>query len=141
MKNVLTIVAAVAAVLGGFEWYRVHQAEELVAAAHVAQGLALAGGIKNHVAAFQAEQGRFPSSNDELGLPEPERFASQALTRLAVSEGGIITVTFNKLSGVADGTVRLLPDDDGTAMAMRWRCESPSYRDIATFAPHCGYVP
>lgn len=141
MKNVLTIVVAVAVVLGGLEWYRVHQTGKLVAAAHVAQGLALAGSVKNHVAAFLAEQGRFPSSNDELGLPEAERFAGQALTRLAVSEGGIITVTFNKLSGVAGGTIRLLPDEDRTAVGMRWRCETPSYRDIATLAPQCSYVP
>lgn len=141
MKNFFMFVLAVALVLGGFEWYRVRQVEKLIPAAHIAQGLALAAGVKNHVAAYYGEQGRLPSSNEELDLPAPGRFAAQALTGLAVSEGGVITLTFNALAGVNHGRIQLIPDTNDPVLGLNWRCVSPSFRDIGVWAPRCRYEP
>lgn len=111
------------------------------ASAYISEGLAAAANVKTRVVEFYFETGKFPSSNEELGLPEAERFAGQSLTSLAISEGGVITVAMNELSGVRNGIIRLLPDDNNPAMGVQWRCETPSYRDIGGWAPQCRYAP
>lgn len=111
------------------------------ASAYVSEGLAAAANVKIQLAAYYSETGKFPSSNEEAGLPAADHFVGQSLTSLAVSEGGVITLTMNELSGVKDGSIRLLPDDSNPAMGMQWRCETPSYKDIGGWAPQCRYVP
>ncbi len=111
------------------------------ASAYTSEGLAAAANAKTRVVEFYFETGKFPSSNEEAGLPPAEQFVGHSLTSLAVSEGGVITVTMNELSGVKDGAIRLLPDDSNQAMGVQWRCETPSYKDIGGWAPQCKYVP
>jgi hypothetical protein len=141
MKTFLAVALAVALVLSGFEWYRARQAQKFIPAAHIAAGLALAANVKNHVAAFHQQQGRLPSSNAELDLPAPERFAGAALRALTVSEGGVIILAYNALSGVDQGQVRLVPDLIDPALGLAWQCITPSYPDIGAWAPQCRYQP
>lgn len=137
MKKILTVVIVLVVAMGIFEWYK----KRFVAAAYVSEGLALAVTIKNQVAMFYDEYGRFPSSNQELDLPGPEQFAAQSIASLAISNGGAITVTFNELSGTDGGTIQMVPDTTNPAVGVRWRCETPSYKNISDWAPQCKFVP
>jgi hypothetical protein len=141
MKRFLTVLVALVLALGVFEWYNNYRTKKFVAAAHVAEGLALAVSIKNQIAYFYSETGKLPSSNQEIGLPEAEQFVGQSLTSLAVSDGGAITLTFNELSGVKDGIIRLVPDASNPAMVVQWQCVTPNYKNIGGWAPQCKYVP
>lgn len=137
MKKFFIVVIALVVALGLFEWYK----KRFIVAAYVSEGLALAVSVKNQVANFYGEYGKFPASNKELDLPKPEQFAVQSITSLAISNGGVITITFNELSGIEGGTIRLLPDSSNPAASVRWRCETPSYKNIGDWAPQCKYVP
>ena len=141
MKTLIAVITSIVLALGLFQWNAKCRSAQYVAAARVAEGLALATSIKHEVAYFYVENGRFPSSNKELGLPGPEQFVGQSLTRLAISAGGVIAITFNELSGVKGGVIRLLPDTSNLAMGLQWRCETPNYKDIGKWAPQCKYTP
>lgn len=141
MKILTAVIISVVVTLGILKWYSDYRSAQYVAAAYIAEGLALATNIKHEIAYFYAENGRFPSSNEELGLPAPEQFVGQSLSRLAVSDGGVIAITFNHLSGIKDGVIRLLPDGSNPAMGLQWRCETPSYKNIGEWAPQCKYTP
>lgn len=143
MKILIAVIISVVLALGLFQWYvkfgSTQYVEADVEAAYLAEGLALATSVKHQIAYFYAENGRFPSSNKELGLPGPEQFLGQSLTKLAISDGGVIAITFNELSGVKGGIIRLLPDAGNPAI-LQWRCETPSYKNIGKWAPQCKYT-
>ena len=133
------IAAAVVVVLAAFAWLT-WQAEmkrrTFIQAAFITQAFDALNVTKMRVVAFRDERGRWPSSNEELGIPPPSDFASGAISELRVSEGGVITATFNEKSGVNNGTLRLTPH---VGMDVRWQCTKPSFKDIERWAPQCSY--
>lgn len=110
-------------------------------AVYLVEGLQVSANVKQQLAEFYQNRGEFPSSNKELGLSEPGRFVGQSLMSLDVSEGGVITLRYDKKSGVENGIIRLTPDVSNPAMGIQWRCVTPSYQNVGAFMPQCKYVP
>ena len=90
---------------------------------------------------FYQSENRWPGSNQDIGMQAPEKFAGRTLRSMEVSEGGVITLTYDDKTGVDKGTIRLIPDGSNAGYGIKWRCVTPSYENIATMMPTCEYVP
>lgn len=73
--------------------------------------------------ALQVE-GRAPSSNAQIGLPAPERYADGSLTRVAI-ENGAVVAHFKATNTGPNPLFRLVPASAGADIGIvRWRCET-----------------
>jgi hypothetical protein len=50
----------------------------------------------------------------------------------------VIVLEYDAKSGVAGGTIGLIPEVRNGSVS--WRCETPSYVGIAAIVPECRYV-
>ncbi len=141
MKNFLTVVAALVIVLGAYEWYNRERAGRYVDVANIAQGMQIAVQAKHAIMGFYQSEGKFPSSNYQLSLKEPNKYITSSLKSMEVTKGGTITLTFNGTSGVENGIVQLVPDDSNLAVGVQWSCTTPTYKDMEELMPQCKYLP
>ena len=85
-----------------------------------------------------------PANNAQAHLAQPNQLASQDISAILVSTGGVINVYFTPVIGVTDGIVQLTPqvvtDKDGKK-GVQYACTSPNIKDIATAEPGCSYRP
>lgn len=139
IKQFLVTVLAVALTLGAYEWYQRHEREKYISKAYIAQGLALASGLKTRIAAYYQDMGELPASNAALGLPEPDAFANGSIARVTIGKGGAITIQYNEKAGVKDGVLILSPDVGRPHLGIVWTCQTPSFKDIAVTMPMCEY--
>lgn len=139
MKNFIITVIAVALTLGGYEWYKNRESEQYIGVAYISQGLSLASSVRVQVAMHYQQTGKLPSSNAEIDLPPPEQFVSESISQMEITEGGVITIKYNEKSGVKDGLLYLTPDISKPHMGILWTCTTPSFKDIAAWAPQCKY--
>ena len=114
------------------------QKQRFVATSYRTEGLQVVGTAKVAVAEYFANYGKFPSSNNQVGLGAPDQFSGQSLRRMGISEGGVITLTYDAKSGVDGGIIRLIPDNANPSI-LKWRCISPNFSDIALTIPQCSY--
>ena len=95
--------------------------------------------VRIAVPEFYMNTAKWPESNAAAGLPEPEAFRGKSLERLDV-DGLTVTLTFDSTSGIYGGTVVFTgAATPQMVMGINWKCESPSYRDIAVAIPDCVY--
>ena len=102
--------------------------------AYVAEGFALAEPAKLAVAAYFQSNGVYPRSNAQIGLAPPTDIHSDAVSSVAVGEGGIIAVTYNKLVGKGQ-TLILQPSSAGGGPIV-WDCKKGSVPSLYR-PPHC----
>lgn len=85
-----------------------------------------------------------PSNNGEAHLAAPNQLASQEISSILVSAGGVINVYLTPAVGVTDGIVQLVPKvvtDKQGKKGVQYTCYSPNIPDIAKAAPECSYRP
>ena len=114
--------------------------ETMLARARIMEGMLVAQSVKLQITEFYMTNGRLPSSNAMLGLPPARDYVRNAITGLEVMTGGAIVMRFNGQSGVEGGELRLKPDVSKPHMGIAWQCTTPSFRDIAAWAPDCRYT-
>jgi hypothetical protein len=106
----------------------------LTAALSGAQGLKVAA-----VEYFQTE-GKWPASNEAMGLPAPTGYALRNVKSVgieAVGDGAQIRVRF--LDDANKPKQVLLVAETNAAMQVAWKCVSPDITDIATLTPACSF--
>jgi len=114
--------------------------EQQTIAAYLAEGLQLSAAVKAAIAESRQVEMKWPASNREAGLPDPSQLTGRSLRSMKVSGQGVIALTYDAKSGVEGGVIRLIPSVRGEG-AVTWRCESPSYENIAIVNPQCSYRP
>jgi len=114
--------------------------EQDQAAAYLAEGLEIAASTKAAVVESYHAMAKWPANNHDAGVPEPGQQRGQSLQSLRLSGAGVISLTFDAKSGVDRGIVRLIPTVHPGG-AVSWRCETPSYPDIAAMFLQCVYKP
>ncbi|MFK7824624.1 MAG: pilin [Oligoflexales bacterium] len=135
-KIFITVFVAVIAALFTYEkFYKIRYKQ----AAYISEGIVQATRIKNHVMEYYMTTGKLPSTNNDLGIAPPEQFKSESLVSLEVSKGGIITLTFDRKSGVKNGIIQFSPKVRET-MNPQWACTTPSYQKISSYYPQCKYI-
>jgi type IV pilus assembly protein PilA len=96
----------------------------------VTEGLNLAAASKLAVAESQASNGKFPATNKEAGLPDPDQIASKYVKSVTVGANGIISIVYGTATGTMGGNpkmdggiITLTPDDTTSTGALRWVCK------------------
>ncbi len=107
--------------------------------AHISEGLNSAIINKYKVEHYHLNHGRFPSSNNEMHLPAPEKFKDRSLNSLTISKDGVITVLLTKKSGVENGAFQLRPSYNKNK-GFKWKCSTPNYTKISIHLPPCEYL-
>ena len=87
---------------------------------HVSEGMALGSGAKSSVTEFYSSMGRFPASNASAGLAADTDIKGNAVTKVTVGTGGLITITYN--AKVEDGKTLLLSPSTGAGSVI-WKCK------------------
>ena len=137
--NIAYIASLMIVILSGCS-----QSEEEVkqysAAAYITQGLATSSRVKTYISTYYSDLGKLPTSNKQAGLPMPSKFKDGALKSMRLTDGGVILLTFNKDSGVDNGTIELVPNISNPVMGVVWQCQTSSYKGIEVLVPQCSYI-
>lgn len=112
--------------------------DKYLTASYRASGLADAGSFRTAVVEYYFTHGEFPASNEQARLQAPEEYGSRALRAMAISKGGVITLTYDARSGVDGGTIQLIPEA-GHSGGPRWTCVTSDFAYIAETIPQCSY--
>lgn len=135
--NTAAIVAVVAVfvgvfVLGILAAIAIPAYSDYAYRARVANALAEAAVVKNHVGEYSLAKERLPSSYADLGLA---RAPASQYASVSLNQGGVITVTFTQSNSTLAGkTIVLTPTIVG-GVGLEWDCRggtlSPRYRPTA----------
>jgi hypothetical protein len=102
----------------------------------------VSGSMRTAIAEYYLTNMRLPASNEEVGLPAPERYRGASLQSATVMPDGHVELLFGATSGKDGGRIRLVPDISGAdAMGVRWHCETGDFASIAQALPGCDYKP
>ncbi len=105
------------------------------------QGLTMVGPVKAMVAEFYLANGRFPSTNSQLGMARPKDYANKYLREARVMRNGIIYLTFHDVVSAGETNLPVLifePSYNTTSQAFEWTCLARNINDIKAFLPECG---
>ncbi len=105
----------------------------------LSEGLMLATQSKLLVSEHYLDNGEFPDSNDQVGLPPPHTITATGVSRIEVSWNGVIIIGYNQKTGIEDGEVTLRPTFSPTR-GILWECESRSFSGIERYMPQCRYT-
>jgi hypothetical protein len=93
------------------------------------------------VSEYYMNYGKWPATNKDAALPEPEVYRGESLRTLAVTDNKI-TLTFDDKIGPDGGQIiffgEYTPEQN---MGIKWNCISPNIADISTAIPSCRYAP
>lgn len=118
------------------------QAEIGEASSALREDLVAVSSIKVMLAEYYMSMGHFPASQEEAGLPAPERYQGRSLRSATVGRDGRVELLFDGVSGVDGGRIELIPDVSRVdAMGIQWRCVTHDYPLIVRAAPGCEYIP
>jgi len=96
--SIIGILAAVA--IPSYQTY--------IARAQVSEALIIANELKTSVKEFYKYKGRFPSSNNEAGIPEPQHLLGNYVTGILLDQGAFHISLGNKVNKNLDGKVLTL---------------------------------
>lgn len=113
--------------------------EKFQAIAMIGQGISLSSKVKVMVTEHYMRSGEMPDSNYDVGLPPAHKFKANAVDSVGIGYDGVITITYNQLSGVKGGKIKLRPQVS-PAFGINWECETRSFESITTWMPQCRYV-
>jgi hypothetical protein len=82
---------------------------------------------------------QWPNDNTEAGLGPPNTYMNAYVSQLAVSSGGVITITFGGIGNAAhpvllNKSLSWIPQDNGNSI--QWRCGSVDV-DLIWLPPQC----
>ena len=92
--------------------------------AQVSEGINLASGAKAAIAEYFMDTGVFPSSNADAGLETSANILGNYVTRVQVSAGGRVTVTYGDQANNAILADTLLLTPLANAGSVEWTCSA-----------------
>jgi len=89
----------------------------------VTDGLNLAAKVKAAVSTFNAVRGALPATNDAAGVASADSIKGNYVTRVAIGDNGIITITYgNRANEVIKGKALGLSPARNSAGGLVWVC-------------------
>ncbi|HJU25182.1 MAG TPA: hypothetical protein VJ722_00765 [Rhodanobacteraceae bacterium] len=112
-------------------------------AMHLALDSLLVATTKMAVVNAMNKNGKPPANNAEAHLGAPETMTTTEISKIVVSDGGVINIYLAPVTGTANGLVQLVPKvvKDPKGNAVGFVCNSPNIPEIAKVSPSCTYVP
>ncbi len=104
--------------------------------AQIAEGLALTGPLTLAVAAYQNDNGTYPSDNDAAALPPPDGYAGRYVDSIAVNENVISILYGNQANALISGGVVTFTATR-TNGSVSWTCASGGRISRSYLPPSC----
>ncbi|MDN5925199.1 MAG: pilin [Xanthomonadales bacterium] len=118
---------------------RAEQQQRYQMGAYLLEGFRAVTAAKLAATEYFYTHGKFPASNAQVGIVAPDQFTGRSLRSMALSEGGVITLTFDAKSGVDNGIIKFVPRSANSPQ-VKWLCTSPDFKEIALSFPQCSYT-
>lgn len=123
--------------IGGiFAAIAISQYQDYVIRAQVAEGVALADGVKTAVAEYYSSKGAYPMTNADASLPEPAQIAGAYVSGVDAGNGrGAIRVSYSAAApqrantAINGAVLEFNPEVHGGDL--RWNCRSDDLRQKA----------
>jgi type IV pilus assembly protein PilA len=90
--------------------------------AQVSEGLNLSAGAKAAISEYYMDRGSFPTNNAVAGLSASGTIIGSYVTDVAVTAGGLVTVTYGNKANSAISAATLLLSPATTAGSVQWGC-------------------
>ena len=119
------------------EQYQENQRVQAGRAVGLANGLMAAANMKTAMTEFYLTEGKWPSGNQEIGMPAAASFNAQGLKSVGIVPGGRIKLIVEDRGKPAEVYWNANVNEMGQ---VRWDCMTPSIPDIARLAPACKYL-
>ena len=113
--------------------------QDYVKRAHVSEGLVLSASAKIAVSEYFATHGAFPQTatncngaancNTVLGLDDADKIKGNAVTKIAVGDGGIIEIIYNDKIDATNNSLSLTPKNSASG-SIQWECASSSSNGV-----------
>ena len=94
--------------------------------AQVSEGINLASGAKAAIAEYFMDTGAMPSSNTAAGLEASGNIEGNYVTDVAVSAGGVVTVTYGNQANSQINGLDLTLTPATNAGSVQWNCSAGS---------------
>lgn len=94
--------------------------------AQVSEGINLASGAKAAIAEYFMDSGALPSSNGAAGLEASGNILGNYVTGVAVSAGGVVTVTYGGQANSQINGLNLTLSPTTNAGSVQWNCSAGS---------------
>jgi type IV pilus assembly protein PilA len=94
----------------------------------VSEGVNRLGSITSQIAEAYYTNGSFPADNSEAGLGVPGSYASDYVTGITVTAGGVATAELSVSELGANNLVSFTPSYTGTGI--EWECSSPASNGV-----------
>ena len=109
----------VVAIIGILAAVAIPAYQDYTVRAQVTEGISLAAGAKTSIAEVFQSTGTFPATNSAAGLAAAGDISGSFVEQVAVSSGGVITVTFSA-TAIDGDTLTLTPT--GENGRVEWEC-------------------
>jgi type IV pilus assembly protein PilA len=104
--------------------------------AQIAEGLGLTGPLTLAIAAYQNDNGTYPSDNAEAALPPPDGYAGRFVNSIAISENVISIRYGNEANALIQGREVTLTATR-TAGSLSWVCAGGGSISRSYLPPSC----
>lgn len=115
----------VIAIIGVLATMALPSYQDRVIRAQVAEAMTLAEVAQKEVADYYKAKKRLPKNNSQAGLPKPEKFKSNFVTRLEVTDGAVTITLGNRINkNAASKTLTIRPAivKDAPMVPVAWVC-------------------
>lgn len=116
--------------------YQEEQRAQATRVVGLANAMIAAAAFKPAVAEFYMSEGKWPTANEDIGLPKPTSFEAKGLHSVSVLPGGKIQLEVDDLG---KKSLVFLNGTANEAGHVVWTCTTPSITDIAKLASACTF--
>ncbi len=102
------------------------------------EGVELTNRERLKIRNYYISSNSLPESNSDIAGGVPEDYHGEALISMKISRGGVMTLTFNKKSGVEGGKIIYKPKIENGKF--KWSCITYDYPFIADYVDDCVYL-
>lgn len=126
--------------IGASKQYQQQQIDRAKQGRALSEGLMAAQQTKLSVVEYFQTEGKWPVSNQELGLPAAESYRTETLRSLNLEPyAKAVRIRVNFVNGAGAEQQLFIVAETSGAGQITWTCRSPDVKDIQELIPTCRY--
>ena len=132
-KFILLIIVAFIA----YKYITGEKGTQAIQGAYIIEGINITSKARGKVRNYYNMSETLPESASDIGAGRPDSYIGESLIRMEISDGGVMTLTFDKKSGIEGGKITYTPSIKNAHFS--WICTTYDYKNISLILPECSY--